>query len=262
MKYNFLSAIIIFCVFLSSAHATDCNLDATLLDLRDGGITFGTQNRAFIADIPEGDGCETDLQATGFASPRSSILREYSTTFPGSSSGNNFKRVFKISNPILVGQGSLSFSRLKFRTFSGGGAYYLLSLVISPGAPIPKGQTYSPNYLISGVLQTVNQAGAVTSSQQAFNPQYVNNGQEFGIIWNRGYRSGPSSWVNITTLEISFGGNNSENIINYDILNSQYTGELDFKPESETRGILYEQGLQAKQFKFKLGGYSLFQQSN
>ena len=253
MKKLMLAITFLMCAS-QNAFAEDCDIRASLVDLRDKGIAFGIANRAFLADTnaPQGDPCRVIARSTGISNPRSSIFRDYPARTTGQ---NTFKRTFSISNPVLLGQGSLSFAKMMFNTAAG---EYHLNLLISPGAPISKGT--SPSYLLSGTLDTLNQAGVVTNSRQAFNPQYVVNGNDFQIVWKSGTRPLPYTWVYTKTLEVNFGGNNTQNIIDYDLLNSQYTGEFDFQPKAELVGVLQESGLQPGQLTFTLGGISLYSQ--
>lgn len=245
-------ALVTLLCIVQDLSAEDCDIRASLVDLRDKGISFGLDYRAIMSqsDASIGDLCKVFVQSTGLSSPRSSIAREYS----GQTSGQNiFNRKFIIGNPILAGYGSLAFAVMKFKATGG---EYQLKLSISAGAPIPKGSTYSPSYRLSATLDTLDEVGAVTGTRQAFNPQYVANGQNFNIVWKAGTRPLPYTWVTTRTLEVNFGGNNVQNILDFDMLESQYTGVLEFYPHSEVTGILYEVGLEQGQLKFSLGGHS------
>jgi len=243
-----------------------CELRASMVDIRDNGVTFksptGTEHVVFKSPDGIDPDCRLKINATGLPNPRSSIYRDYPTATAGQ---NIFSRTFIITEPILLGEGSLSFAKMRFYTVWGGGIagaeHYDLSLSISTAAPIPKGQTFSASYWLSGDLQTIDQAGNVTSSRFAFYPRQIAPSTEITINWKSGTRPQPYTWINTRTLDINFGGGNNDvqNILDYDQLNSQYTGVRDFAPYSETTGVLAEGSLQPAQFKFTLGGWSSYQ---
>lgn len=253
-------------IFAASGNAfAACDLRANLVDTRDDGLSFDPLQTVVYLSPDGGLGdCKLLIRATGLPNPRSSVFRNYRIT---TLNPNFFSRMFIVSDALLQGDGAITFAKMKFgKSFNGvtsvGGNYYLLSLFILPGTqPAAKGQNSSPTYRISGTLDTMSQAGGILETRPAFHSRELIVGAEggFQIDWNSGNRPDPYSWAMVKTLDIYFDSSGMQRIISFDQIDSEFTGEFDFYPNSETVGDLRESaGLQKDQLKFKLGGYIVF----